>query len=98
MSSSNKILERLTKLHPKIIDLSLDRVISLLAKLKNPHEQIPPVIHIAGTNGKGSTLSFIQNIHNMYILHTYGYTYIHTNIVALVVQTWRPRQCAQVHE
>ena len=60
MSYTNTILERLTKLHPKIIDLSLERVIDLLNKLENPHLNIPPAIHIAGTNGKGSTLSFLK--------------------------------------
>jgi dihydrofolate synthase/folylpolyglutamate synthase len=54
------ILTRLTKLHPKIIDLSLDRMLYLLEKLGNPHLKIPPTIHIAGTNGKGSTLSFVK--------------------------------------
>ena len=60
MSYTDIVLERLTKLHPKIIDLSLNRVIALLEKLENPQLAIPPVIHIAGTNGKGSTLSFIK--------------------------------------
>jgi dihydrofolate synthase/folylpolyglutamate synthase len=47
-------------LHPKIIDLTLDRVWRLLAALDNPQEKLPPVIHIAGTNGKGSTLAMIR--------------------------------------
>ena len=45
-------------LHPKGFDLPLDRIIRLLAKLGNPQERLPPVIHIAGTNGKGSTAAF----------------------------------------
>ena len=61
MTQKDIILNRLNKLHPKIIDLSLDRMVSLLKKLKNPHQKIPPVIHIAGTNGKGSTLAFIKS-------------------------------------
>ena len=60
MNSTDKILKRLTKLHPKIIDLSLERVFGLLKKLENPHLSIPPPIHIAGTNGKGSTLAFLK--------------------------------------
>ena len=60
MSATREILERFTKLHPKKIDLSLDRVINLLEKLGRPHLNIPSAIHIAGTNGKGSTLSFIK--------------------------------------
>lgn len=57
---SDAILERMMALHPKIIDLTLDRVWRLLAALDNPQEQLPPVIHIAGTNGKGSTQSMIR--------------------------------------
>ncbi|MGG7645297.1 bifunctional folylpolyglutamate synthase/dihydrofolate synthase [Rhodovulum sp. YNF3179] len=47
-------------LHPKIIDLTLDRVWRLLDRLGNPQDDLPPVIHIAGTNGKGSTLAMIR--------------------------------------
>ncbi|WP_090201827.1 bifunctional folylpolyglutamate synthase/dihydrofolate synthase [Yoonia tamlensis] len=47
-------------LHPKVIDLTLDRVWTLLDKLGNPHENLPPVIHLAGTNGKGSTQAMIR--------------------------------------
>ncbi len=67
------LLKQLNKLHPKYIDLSLDRLRKLLEKLNNPHLKLPPVIHIAGTNGKGSTLSFIQNIliENNYTVHAY---------------------------
>ena len=57
---SDAILERLLGLHPKIIDLSLDRMLRLLAALGNPEQRIPPVIHIAGTNGKGSTQAMIR--------------------------------------
>lgn len=53
-------LMRLGQLHPKLIDLGLDRTYDLLAKLGNPHLSLPPVIHIAGTNGKGSTLAFMR--------------------------------------
>lgn len=47
-------------LHPKIIDLTLDRVWRLLEALGNPQDKLPPVVHIAGTNGKGSTLAMIR--------------------------------------
>ncbi|MEL6103261.1 MAG: Mur ligase family protein, partial [Pseudomonadota bacterium] len=47
-------------LHPKVIDLTLDRVWRLLNRLGNPQDQLPPVIHIAGTNGKGSTLAMLR--------------------------------------
>ena len=57
---SDIILERLMSLHPKIIDLTLDRMMRLLNLLGNPEKIIPPVIHLAGTNGKGSTQAMIR--------------------------------------
>jgi len=57
---SDVILERLMSLHPKVIDLTLDRVERLLALLGHPERTLPPVIHIAGTNGKGSTQAMIR--------------------------------------
>jgi len=56
------IVARLTELHPKRIDLSLDRVQRLLAALDHPEHKLPPVIHVAGTNGKGSTIAFLRAI------------------------------------
>ncbi len=58
--TSDVILDRMMALHPKIIDLTLDRVWRLLEALGNPQNDLPPVIHIAGTNGKGSTLAMIR--------------------------------------
>ena len=58
--SSDVILERMMALHPKIIDLTLDRVWTLLDRLDNPQDKLPPVIHIAGTNGKGSTQAMMR--------------------------------------
>ena len=60
MSNSDIILERMMSLHPKIIDLTLDRMARLLDALGNPEKQLPPVIHLAGTNGKGSTQAMIR--------------------------------------
>ena len=57
---SDVILERLMSLHPKIIDLTLNRMERLLAALDHPEGKLPPVIHIAGTNGKGSTHAMIR--------------------------------------
>ncbi|HYC01973.1 MAG TPA: folylpolyglutamate synthase/dihydrofolate synthase family protein [Azospirillaceae bacterium] len=54
------VLDRLMRLHPKLIDLSLDRVRALLATLGHPERRLPPVIHVAGTNGKGSTVAFLR--------------------------------------
>jgi dihydrofolate synthase/folylpolyglutamate synthase len=59
--SSDKILKRMMDLHPKVIDLTLDRVVNLLEALNNPQKKLPPVVHIAGTNGKGSTLAMIRS-------------------------------------
>ena len=61
-SKTEKLLDELITLHPKYIDLSLDRLRKLLYKLGNPHLNLPKTIHIAGTNGKGSVQSFIRNI------------------------------------
>ena len=58
--TSDAILERMMALHPKIIDLTLDRVWRLLDALGNPQNDMPPVIHLAGTNGKGSTQAMIR--------------------------------------
>ena len=59
-SSSDAVLERLTHLHPKVIDLSLERVQRLLDALGAPQARLPPVVHLAGTNGKGSTIAFLR--------------------------------------
>lgn len=58
--SAGAILARLQTLYPVLIDLSLDRVQRLLAALGNPERKLPPVIHVAGTNGKGSTCAFLR--------------------------------------
>jgi dihydrofolate synthase/folylpolyglutamate synthase len=59
-AASDRVLARLGRLHPKLIDLSLGRVEGLLAALGDPQEQLPPVIHVAGTNGKGSTVATLR--------------------------------------
>lgn len=55
-------LARLTQLYPKLIDLSLGRTHRLLGDLGNPHHRLPPVIHVAGTNGKGSTVAMMRAV------------------------------------
>ncbi len=62
MRRSDIVLERLSRLHPKIIDLSLGRVERLLTLFDHPENKLPPVIHVAGTNGKGSFLAYIRAI------------------------------------
>ncbi|KAE9632320.1 bifunctional folylpolyglutamate synthase/dihydrofolate synthase [Parasedimentitalea maritima] len=59
-TSSDTILTRMMALHPKLMDLTLGRVWRLLEALDNPQEKLPPVIHLAGTNGKGSTQAMIR--------------------------------------
>lgn len=61
--SPDPILERLQRLHPKLIDLTLDRLVTLLAGLGHPERKLPPVIHVAGTNGKGSTVAMLRGIY-----------------------------------
>lgn len=57
---SDQVLARLLTLHPKLIDLSLHRVLRLLGKLGDPQKKLPPVVHVAGTNGKGSTVAYMR--------------------------------------
>ncbi len=75
--NSDVILDRMMALHPKIIDLTLDRVWRLLAALDNPQGKLPPVIHIAGTNGKGSTQAMIRAGLNGAGLSAHAYTSPH---------------------
>lgn len=60
MSRTDAILKRLGQLHPKLIDLSLERMLPLLDRLGNPQDRLPPVIHVAGTNAKGSTIAYLR--------------------------------------
>ena len=70
-------LKRLEKLHPKLIDLGLERTLSLLELLGNPHHQLPPTIHLAGTNGKGSVLAFLKAMLEAEGLKVHAYTSPH---------------------
>src|SRR6476659_7282010 len=60
MTAVDSILARLLALHPKRIDLSLERMWRVLDRLGHPERRAPPVIHVAGTNGKGSTIAFLR--------------------------------------
>ena len=62
MSDVEQVLARVAARRPKLIDLSLDRVHAVLARLGDPHKKLPPVIHVAGTNGKGSTIAYIRSM------------------------------------
>ncbi len=71
------ILGRLQTLHPQLIDLSLGRLERLLEKLGNPERRLPPVIHVAGTNGKGSTCAFLRAIAEAAGMRAHVYTSPH---------------------
>lgn len=60
IDGSDRVLQRLTALHPKVIDLSLGRIERLLAALDHPERRLPPVVHVAGTNGKGSVVATLR--------------------------------------
>jgi dihydrofolate synthase/folylpolyglutamate synthase len=62
MASYDEIVARLLTLHPKRIDLSLDRMWRILDRLGHPERQLPPVIHVGGTNGKGSAIAFMRAV------------------------------------
>src|SRR6266581_4177403 len=77
MTSIDSIVARLTTLHPKRIDLSLDRMWRILDALGQPQRRLPPVIHVAGTNGKGSTIAFMRAILEAAGLRAHVYTSPH---------------------
>jgi dihydrofolate synthase / folylpolyglutamate synthase len=77
LATSDAILNRLLSLHPKIIDLSLERMERILARLGNPERKLPPVIHVAGTNGKGSTVAYLRSILEQAGLKVHCYTSPH---------------------
>src|SRR5438067_6890275 len=62
MASSDALMARFLALHPRTIDLSLGRIERLLGRLNHPERRLPPVIHVAGTNGKGSTVAFMRAV------------------------------------
>jgi dihydrofolate synthase / folylpolyglutamate synthase len=71
------IADRLAGLHPRLIDLSLERLIGLLGKLGHPERRLQPVIHVAGTNGKGSTCAFLRAMAEAAGLRVHVYTSPH---------------------
>jgi dihydrofolate synthase/folylpolyglutamate synthase len=82
--AADREIESLLALHPKGFDLSLDRISWLLARLGNPQDRLPPVIHIAGTNGKGSCAAFSRAL-----LEAAGY-HVHTHTSPHLVH-WHER-------
>jgi dihydrofolate synthase/folylpolyglutamate synthase len=76
-AEARTLIDRLGRLHPKKIDLSLGRLETLLKKLGNPERKLPPVIHVGGTNGKGSTVAFLRAILEAAHLAVHAYTSPH---------------------
>src|SRR5215475_356268 len=74
MASLGDVIARLSALHPKRIDLSLDRMYRVLERLGHPERKLPPVIHVAGTNGKGSTVAYLRAILEAAGLRVHAYT------------------------
>mgnify|MGYP003344977237 FL=1 len=74
---TDQILERLTRLHPKLIDLGLERMERLLAAMGSPHRKLPPAVHVAGTNGKGSLVAYLRAMAEAAGYRTHVYTSPH---------------------
>src|SRR4051812_38609031 len=74
---TDAILERLTRLHPKLIDLGLDRIERLLGEIGSPHKKLPPVVHVAGTNGKGSLVAYLRAMSEAAGYRVHAYTSPH---------------------
>ncbi|GIX08891.1 folylpolyglutamate synthase/dihydrofolate synthase family protein [Elioraea sp.] len=77
MAAAETVMQRLARLHPRLIDLSLGRIERLLARLGHPERRLPPVIHVAGTNGKGSVCAFLRAIGEAAGLRVHVYTSPH---------------------
>jgi len=73
-SPLDRVVARVSKLHPSRIDLTLDRMQRILARLDHPERRLPPVIHVAGTNGKGSTVAYLRAILEAADLKVHVYT------------------------
>ncbi|TMK06139.1 MAG: bifunctional folylpolyglutamate synthase/dihydrofolate synthase [Alphaproteobacteria bacterium] len=69
-----ELIARLSALHPKRVDLDLERMLRLLARLGHPERKLPPVVHVAGTNGKGSTIAYLRAILEAAGLRVHAYT------------------------
>ena len=98
MAMSDAILTRLLDLHPKIIDLKLDRMWRLLGRLGNPERRVPPVIHVAGTNGKGSVVAYCRAIIEAAGLSAHAYTSPHLIKFHERIRLGRPGHGALISE
>ena len=99
-TTSDSILERLKRLHPKRIDLSLGRIKRLLKALDHPERRLPPVIHVAGTNGKGSVIAYLRAFHEAAGRRVHVYTSPHlvrfTERVVIGGKTIREKEFADL--
>jgi dihydrofolate synthase/folylpolyglutamate synthase len=77
LATQDAQLERFLKLHPQAVDLSLGRMKRLCRRLDHPERRLPPVVHVAGTNGKGSTIAFLRAMAEAAGLRTHVYTSPH---------------------
>src|SRR5438105_7771975 len=77
MNEVDAIVARLLSLHPRRIDFSLDRIRQILDALGHPERRLPPVIHVAGTNGKGSVIAFMRAVLESAGLRVHVYTSPH---------------------
>ena len=75
--TATSLIDRLNRRHPKVIDLSLDRIRLLLDRLDHPERRLPPVVHVAGTNGKGSVIAFLRAFAEAAGLKVHVYTSPH---------------------
>jgi len=75
--STAELLDEMRRLHPLLIDLSLERIEGLLERIGRPHESLPPVVHVAGTNGKGSTIALLGAMARAAGLRVHTYTSPH---------------------
>jgi len=98
MAMSDAILARLLELHPKIIDLSLERMHRIDAALGHPERRLPPVIHIAGTNGKGSIVAYLRAIMEQAGLSVHAYTSPHLVAFHERIRLGRPGGGALISE
>jgi dihydrofolate synthase/folylpolyglutamate synthase len=89
-ASLGELVARLSVLHPKSIDLGLERMQRVLERLDHPERRLPPVIHVAGTNGKGSTIAYMRAILEAAGLRVHVYTL--SGAAQRMLPPWSPRR------
>ena len=89
MTANDPIVQRLMSHHPRVITLGLERIERLLERLGSPHKKLPPLVHVAGTNGKGSTCAMIEAIQRAHGRRTGLYTSPHLVAIGERIQVDR---------